>query len=439
MPSRTTTRQGPTSPPAAPPGPVAREARSAGVVSSLMRRAVLGRLGDLRGARLVMEESGKLWAFGDGDEADGEGGLVARVRVNDPAAWTAVALRGSVGAGEAYARGEWDTENLTAVARVFARNRDVLDGLEGGIARLARPALRACHALRSNTRRGSRRNISAHYDLGNEFFERMLDDTMLYSAGLYTSPSSSLEDASVAKLDRLCRKLALDKGDHLLEIGSGWGAMAVHAARAYGCRVTTTTISSAQLEVARARVAEAGLEDRVEVLFRDYRELEGTYDKLVSIEMIEAVGWRYYPEFFRAVSRLLAPHGRAAIQAIAIPDQVYERAKRSVDFIQRHIFPGSCIPSTSALLQAMREHTDLWLENLEDLTPHYARTLRDWRENLARSAAEVRRFGYDETFSRLWDFYLCYCEGGFEERAIRSVQYVFTKPGDRSAPFLPGV
>jgi cyclopropane-fatty-acyl-phospholipid synthase len=358
------------------------------------------------------------------------------VRVLQPGFYAQVALRGSVGAGEAYAQGAWETTDLTAVVRLMCRNRGALDGLEGGLARLAAPLLKAWSWTRGNHRAGARRNIAAHYDLGNAFFECMLDQSMMYSAGIYASPSTSLHEASLAKLDRVAEKLALGPGDHLLEIGTGWGGLAIHCAANYGCRVTTTTISRAQHAYASERVRAMGLSDRVEVLLKDFRDLSGRYDKLVSIEMVEAIGWRQYPRYFKTISQLLATDGLALIQAITIQDQRYDAARRAVDFIQRHIFPGSTIPSVTALCQAMAQHSDLRLAHLEDLTPHYARTLRDWRENLARHQGQIARAGYDEHFMRAWNFYLCYCEGGFEERVIHDVQMLFAKPDDRRPPLL---
>jgi len=363
--------------------------------------------------------------------------LVGRVRILDPEFWWALALRGSVGAGEAWARGHWTSDDPVTVVRLFGLNRGLSTGIEGGLARLSRPFLNLFHRLRPNTPRGARRNIAAHYDLGNAFFDLILDPTLSYSCALFDHPGQSLEDASLNKLERTCRKLELGPGDHLLEIGTGWGGLALHAAARFGCRVTTTTISRAQHEVAVARVRAAGLAGRVTVLCEDYRNLRGTFDKLVSIEMIEAIGWRQYREYFAALGGLLEPNGRALVQAITIQDQYFEAAKRSVDFVQRYVFPGCTIPSTTALLQAMTASSDLRLTQMEDLTPHYATTLAHWRRGLHRNGAAIAALGYTPEFLRLFEWYLIYCEGGFEERAIQDVQYLFAKPLDRSAPFLP--
>jgi cyclopropane-fatty-acyl-phospholipid synthase len=405
-------------------------------LEGLARRLVIRQLESLESGCLMLSDGAFTTVFG---QAQAEAELVATIEVADSSFYADIAFGGSIGAGEAYMRGAWQCEDLVSLVRILLRNRSVLDDMEKGSAWLITSVQRALHWINRNTREGARRNIAAHYDLGNEFFALWLDESMMYSSAMFKTPEQSLADAQLNRLDVVCKKLGLGPGDHVIEIGTGWGGFAIHAAKNYGCRVTTTTISKKQYEMAWQRIQQAGLQDRIELLLEDYRDLEGQYDKLVSIEMIEAVGWRFYPDFLRAMSRLLEPHGKAAVQAIAIQDQVYERAKRSVDFIQRHIFPGSCIPSTTALLESMRDHSDLRLAHLEDMTPHYARTLRDWRENLAHHRAEVQRLGYDESFLRLWDFYLCYCEGGFAERVIHSVQYLFSKPLDRSAPFLPGL
>ncbi|HEX6833978.1 MAG TPA: cyclopropane-fatty-acyl-phospholipid synthase family protein [Rudaea sp.] len=363
--------------------------------------------------------------------------LHANLFVNDPAFYRAVAAHGSVGAGEAYMEGHWDCDDLVAVVRMLVRNRALLDAMETGIARWSATAMRAWNALRRNTRSGSRRNIAAHYDLGNDFFRLFLDDNLMYSSAIFASADDTLEQASARKLDRICRKLDLRAGDRVIEIGTGWGGFALYAARNYGCHVTTTTISDEQFELARERVRAAGLEDRIDVRRQDYRELEGRYDKLVSIEMIEAIGHQYLETYFAKVGALLEPHGMALIQAITIEDHRYAQALRAVDFIKRYVFPGSFIPSISAMLAPMARATDLKLFHLEDIGPSYAATLHAWRARFHANVAQVRRLGYDERFIRLWDFYLAYCEGGFLERSIGDVQMLLVKPGSRRRSFLP--
>ncbi len=382
-------------------------------------RAVHARLAAIEEGTLEVRHRGATTVFGGG------GDLRASVTVRDPAFFTALAMGGHLGAAESYVRGEWDADDLTAVVRIFLRNRDVLEAIETGWARAVQPIAWAMRALRRNTRAGSSRNIRAHYDLGNEFFALFLDETLTYSAGVLEHPGSTLADASTAKYERLCRKLALTAGDRVVEIGSGWGGFALHAAGRHGSRVTTTTISPAQAALARERVAAAGLGSRIDLLERDYRDLEGRFDKLVSIEMIEAVGHQYYREYFECCAALLEPHGLAAIQAITIQDRFY--APDRPDFINRYVFPGSCIPSVAALTAALA-HTDLRLVHFEDITPHYAETLRRWRERFEAAWPAARALGFDERFRRLWRFYLCYSEGGFAESVLGSVQLVLAKP-----------
>jgi cyclopropane-fatty-acyl-phospholipid synthase len=345
-----------------------------------------------------------------------------------------VAFGGSVGAGESFMAGDWTVDDLTALVRILLVNRGVLDGLDSGWSRLAEPARRVLHAAARNTRAGSRRNIAAHYDIGNDFFELFLDPTMMYSCAVFERDDMSLEQAQIAKLDRLCRKLDLKPGDHLLEIGTGWGALALHAAVHYGCRVTTTTISREQHALARERIAAAGLTDRITLRLDDYRDLDGRYDKLVSVEMIEAIGHQYFDTFFRRCGELLAPGGTMVLQAITIDDRQFESARDSVDFIKRHIFPGSCIPSVTALAQSVARSSTLRIVDLEDIGPHYATTLAAWHRNLFANAAQARALGYPEALLRMWHFYLSYCEGGFAERALGDVQIVLQDTSLASKP-----
>jgi len=391
------------------------------LIDRLSERAVRHRLDRIRHGHLTLRHGGVSHQYGSGGEPQ------ATMEVQDPAFFRSLAFRGHIGAAESYVRGEWSSPELTDVMRLFARNREALDGLERGWALLARPALAALRFLTRNTRRGSARNIRAHYDLGNDFFATFLDDTMTYSSGIFENDATSLRDASIAKYDRICRKLSIGPSDHVVEIGSGWGGFAIHAASTYGCRVTTTTISREQHKLATERVAAAGLDDRVTVLLRDYRDLEGTYDKLVSIEMIEAVGHQFLGTYFEKCASLLAPDGAAAIQAITVQDSWYDPRQRQVDFIKRYIFPGSFVPAISALTKSSAI-TDLRLVHLEDITAHYAVTLRRWRDRFLESADEVRALGFDDAFRRLWEFYLAYCEGGFAEAVLGVAQLVFAKP-----------
>lgn len=408
-----------------------RAGATTGLPARIGRAALLRALSCLQHGQIRLLDGSEEHRFGQASERCA---LAVTVRVLDPRFYEKAAFGGSVGAGEAYIHGYWSCDDLTALIRIMVVNRSALSQMERGLARLSRPLRRAAHWLRRNSRAGSARNIAAHYDIGNELYRLMLDETMAYSCGIFTSEHASLADASRAKFDAACRKLALGPSDHLLEIGTGWGGLALHAARNYGCRVTTTTISRAQHDYARELIDAAGLGDRITLLLADYRELQGRFDKLVSIEMVEAVGARYLPVFFGRCSRLLQPHGAMLLQAITLQDQLYADALASVDYIQQFIFPGSFIPSVSALLDAVRDHTDLKLFNLEDIGPHYARTLALWRRNFFDHLDEVHRLGYPQSFVRLWEFYLCYCEGGFAERQLGDVQMLLTKPACRRAP-----
>ncbi len=364
-------------------------------------------------------------------------GPAVTLRVLDPGFYRALATHGSVGAGQAYMDGLWQCSDLVGLIRLLARNRDLLDGMETGSARLGGLAMKALHALRRNTREGSRRNIAAHYDLGNAFFGLFLSPDLMYSSACWSGADDTLEAASTRKLELICRKLALGPDDHVLEIGTGWGGFALHAARHHGCRVTTTTISREQHDLAAARIAEAGLGDRITLLQSDYRDLHGQYDKLVSIEMIEAVGADFQDSYFGQIGRLLKPDGLALVQAITIEDHRYAQALKSVDFIKRHVFPGCFIPSISAMLASKTRSSDLALIALEDFGLSYARTLQAWCERFLAQLPAVRAQGFDERFIRLWEFYLAYCEGGFRERSIGVAHLLLAKPGWRPADAVP--
>lgn len=392
----------------------------------MLRARLVARLASFSHGQIVLRDAlGRV-------ELGAPSDLKVRIEVLDPAFYSALAAQGTVGAGEAYIHGLWNCSDLVALVRLLLRNRDLLDGMERGFARLGGHALRAWHALNRNTRSGSRRNIAAHYDLGNAFFRLFLSRDLMYSSA-YWAEGDDLEAASTRKLELICRKLDLNPGDHVVEIGTGWGGFALHAARNYGCRVTTTTISREQHALASERIAQAGLADRVQVLLKDYRDLEGTYDKLISIEMIEAVGAEYLDGYFAKIGALLKPDGLALLQAITIEDHRYAQALKSVDFIKRFIFPGSFIPSIHAMLAAKTRASDLGLVALEDFGDSYARTLHAWRVRFVEHLREVRAQGFDEAFMRMWDFYLAYCEGGFRERSIGVAHLVLAKPGWRQS------
>jgi len=405
-----------------------------GLTSSLLRRTVLRQLDKLRHGQLTLKFAGECRLFGDLASS-----LQAEINVVDDAAWGLIAARGSIGAGEAYIHGYWHSPDLTAVIRLFVANMDVLDNIErGSLALFGQPVIKVLHWLNRNTRTGSQRNIAAHYDLGNELFEQFLDPTMMYSAAMFATPEQDLEQAQLHKLERICEKLDLQPEDHLLEIGTGWGSMALYAATHRGCRVTTTTLSREQFAYTQRRIEEQGLQDRITLLLEDYRDLDGEFDKLVSIEMIEAVGHDFLPTYFRQCARLLKKDGLMLLQAITIRDQRYEQARRSVDFIQRYIFPGGALPSLQRMLSVVSQDTDMNLLHMEDFGEHYARTLRLWHENFRLARGELERHGYDDYFYRLWEFYLCYCEGGFLERAIGTAQLLLAKPGARRKPLYDG-
>lgn len=354
--------------------------------------------------------------------------------VHDPRFYRRTVFGGALGFAESYLQGEWTTNDLTAVLGFFAGNLSQSKRADGRLSRFGRWVARMGHNLAKNTRLGSKKNISAHYDLGNDFFKTFLDETMMYSSGIFAHSNSSLHEASVEKLDRICRKLDLKPTDHVIEIGTGWGGFALHAVSQYGCRVTTTTISQEQFDMARQRVREAGLEDRITILMEDYRDLTGQYDKLVSIEMIEAVGHEFLDGYFEKCSQLLKPDGMLAIQAITIPHQRYDRYIKSVDFIQKYIFPGGCLPSITRMNNAIGRRTDLQVAEIGDFAEHYANTLAIWKERFLHRLDDVLDLGYDERFLRLWDYYLSYCEAGFRDRLTGVVQMFAAKPDCRIEP-----
>lgn len=406
------------------------------LLDRMLRKRMLDMLRGLRDCRITIEEGNGTHVLGTpaGMASDT---LVAHVRIHDSSFYRQVGLYGSVGAGEAYMDGLWDCDDLVVLTRILVRNRDRLDAMEGGVARIGCGLLRAWGALMRNTRKGSRRNIAAHYDLGNDLFKLFLDDNLMYSSAIYESEHETIDVASARKLDRICRKLQLGPQHHVLEIGTGWGGFALHAATHSGCRVTTTTISREQHDLARKRIDAAGLGDRVTLLLEDYRDLKGSYDRVVSIEMIEAIGHQYLDSYFRTVNRLLKPDGMALIQAITIEDHRYKQALKAVDFIKRHIFPGSFIPSISVMGSAIGRNSDMKLYNLEDIGPSYALTLRAWRTRFLDRISDVRALGYPERFIRMWVFYLTYCEGGFLERSIGDVQMLLCKPAARPRQYVP--
>lgn len=355
----------------------------------------------------------------------------AEATVHNPRIYWRVLTGGTIGSGEAYIDGDWSSRNLTEVTRLFSANMQTMEAMRGKQNWLTRAALKLAHLANRNTLSGSKKNISAHYDLGNDFFQLFLDPTMMYSSAVFPKENADLDEAALYKLDVICQALELKPDDHLVEIGTGWGGMAIYAAENYGCRVTTTTISKEQYLHACNEIERRGLTDQITVLCEDYRELRGSYDKLVSIEMIEAVGHEFYESYFQCVSNLLKPTGKAVIQAITMTDQRYEQARESVDFIKRYIFPGGCLPSLQIIGENLARHTDLQLSGLRDITLDYAKTLEAWHYRFLNQLDRVKDMGFDDRFIRMWRFYLSYCEGGFRERIIGTFQVTMTKPGYR--------
>jgi cyclopropane-fatty-acyl-phospholipid synthase len=394
------------------------------MLDNFARRSVLRQLENLGTGSLRLTDGTDEFHFGPG----GTTGISAHIRVEDPRFYSEIAFGGSIGGGEAYMHGYWNCPDLVAVVRLLLQNRQVLDGMEKGIARLTEPLQKLFHWVNRNTHEGARRNISAHYDLGNEFFALWLDETMMYSAAIFENQQTGLHDAQIARMKHICERLQLKPDEHVVEIGTGWGGFALYAAQNYGCRVTTTTISQEQFDQARHRVAEAGLGDRITVLFEDFRKMEGQYDKLVSIEMIEAIDHGLLDTYFSKCGELLKADGAMLIQAITIADQRFDEYRKSIDFIQRYIFPGSGLPSSAVMTDCVARTTDMRLLGLEDIGLHYATTLHCWRDNFFARIEEVRQQGFSEAFIRMWEYYFCYCEGAFLERAISDVQLLFAKP-----------
>jgi cyclopropane-fatty-acyl-phospholipid synthase len=380
----------------------------------------------LRGGTLVVVDDSGTRRFGTGIPE-------VTMVVHDPAVYWSTLRQGSVGLGRDYADGLWDCDDLTMLTRVLNRGLRPVTAVQDRVGQAVGTSTDWFRRLRPPSRHVDRHNIRSHYDMSNEFFALMLDETMMYSSAVFTDPEMSLADAQRAKLDRLCAKLGLGPDDHVVEIGTGWGGFACHAAANYGCHVTSTTISDAQFEFASKRVVDEGLADRVTVLDRDYRDLTGTYDKLVSIEMIEAVDWRQHDAFFATCAGLLHDRGLMALQAITMDDRSFHRAKNGTDFVTDLIFPGGCVPSIETITRSLRRATSMRVVDVEDIGRHYAETLHRWYANLAERRDEVAGLGLDTRFQRLWDFYLCYCEGAFLERHISDVQMVMAMP-DWQAP-----
>lgn len=391
----------------------------------LARALVFKQLKKIGIGYISIQEGAKKFSFGK------KGSLSAHITVHDPRFYGALAFGGSIGVSEAFMQKFWSVNDLTKLIRIMAINQNAMDQLESLFNVFLKPILKCLHYLNQNSVKGSRINISKHYDLGNDFFSLFLDSTMMYSSAVFKNSQDSLHKGSIHKLEMVCQGLELNAEDHVIEIGSGWGGFAIYAAQNYGCKVTTTTISKQQYLYVKQKIKDLKLTHKITVLLSDYRHLKGQFSKLVSIEMLEAVGYQYYDTYFEVCAHLLKPDGIAFIQTITIADQRYEKAKHSVDFIQRYIFPGSCIPSITALQNSITQSSDLKIYQILDIGDHYARTLALWREAFFKKLSKVKALGFDDAFIRMWHFYLAYCEGGFKEKVISDIHLKLVKPGYR--------
>lgn len=393
------------------------------LVNKFLKSQLLKKMDLLEDGTLTLHERGESRVLG----LDKTSAQFGSLHIINDAFYTKTALGGSVGAAESYMDGDWHSEQLVDVMRLLIRNRDLLDSMESGTASVTSWAMKAAHLFRKNTKSGSRKNIAAHYDIGNELFQLFLDSKLMYSSAVFDKPELDLEQASERKLQLICEKLQLCASDHLLEIGTGWGGMAIYAAKNYSCKVTTTTISKQQYEYTKARVAAEGLQDRITLLFEDYRDLSGQFDKLVSIEMIEAIGHQFQDVYFKKCAAMLKPGGKALIQAITIEDHRYQQALHSVDFIKQYIFPGSYIPCVSSMVSSAANAGQLRLVDLQDIGDSYAKTIRHWRNRFNQQRSSILALGYDLHFIRMWDYYFAYCEAGFVEQSISDVHLLFNK------------
>ena len=395
-------------------------------LTSVFKNGLKKKLSHLNVGCISVVDGVDKFSFGDtGSE------LQVNVQVHSQEFYVMTGSGGAMGIAEAYILGYWTSDDVVMLMRIILKNRSIMLSLNDGFAKILSPINKLIHRSRQNTLKGSKENILAHYDLSNDFYKLWLDPTMTYSCAYFKDTNTTLEDASIEKLDRMCRKLKLSEKDNILEVGTGWGSFSIHAAKNYGCSITTTTISDAQYEYAKARVVEEGLESKINVINKDYRKLDGQYDKIVSIEMIEAVGYEYISEYFRKLSSLLKPDGLMALQGITYNDQNFDTYKDSVDFIKKYIFPGSCLISISQIIDVIKNKTDLSMIDMEDITRHYAETLNRWRKNFMNVLPEVKEMGYSKAFINMWEFYFLYCEAGFLERNIGDVQLVFAKSGAR--------
>ena len=400
--------------------------KNSSFLSSIFKKGVMNKFKHLRYGSIKILEGDEILSFGDSESDD-----KVTVTIHSNEFYVFLGSGGVTGVAEAYMAGYWTADNLVLLLQIVLKNKKILLSLDSGFAKLINPINKFIHWSKQNTLKGSKQNILAHYDLSNDFYKLWLDPTMTYSCGYFQDNSVSLEQASIEKIDRICRKLKLNKNDHILEIGTGWGSFSLHAAKQYGCTIDTVTISDAQYEYASKKIESSGLDSQINIFNKDYRKIEGKYDKIVSIEMIEAVGYQFIPQYFSKISSLLKEDGLVAIQGITYNDQNFEQYKNSVDFIKKYIFPGSCLVSVAQISDVIKEYTDLAIVDMEDITKHYAETLNRWKVNFMKVIPEVKKMGFSEAFIKMWEFYFVFCEAGFLERNIGDVQLVFSKSGAR--------
>ena len=396
-------------------------------LTSIFKSGLQKKFKNLKTGHISINDGDETFPFGDGSSDE-----KVSVDIHSQEFYVMTGSGGALGIAEAYVAGYWSSDDVVKLFQIILRNRDILLSLEKGFAKLVKPINKMIHRGRQNTLKGSKENILAHYDLSNDFYKLWLDPSMTYSCAFFNNDSVTLEEASIEKLDRICRKLDLSEDDSVLEIGTGWGSFSIHAAKNYGCKITTTTISDAQFDYARSRIKDEGLESKITLINKDYRHLDGKYDKIVSIEMIEAVGYEYIPDYFSKLSSLLNNNGLVALQGITYNDQNFEVYKDSVDFIKKYIFPGSCLISIAQIIDVIKKDTDLAMVDMEDITKHYAVTLNRWRKNFMDVIPKVKEMGYSQAFINMWEFYFLYCEAGFSERNIGDVQMIFAKSGSRN-------
>jgi len=403
------------------------ESKKSTLLSSFFKKGVMEKFKHLQYGHIEIQDRGETYTFGNYQSSD-----KVTVKIYSSEFYVFLGSGGVTGVAEAYMAGYWSADNLVLLLQIILKNKDILLSLDTGLAKLINPINKIIHWSKQNTLKGSKKNILAHYDLSNEFYKLWLDPSMTYSCGYFSDHSVSLEEASKEKIDRICRKLKLNENDHVLEIGTGWGSFSIYAAKNYGCRITTVTISDAQFEYASNLIKKYGLESKIKIKNQDYRQIKGKFDKIVSIEMIEAVGYQFIPEYFSKISSLLKQDGFVAIQGITYNDQNFEKYKGSVDFIKKYIFPGSCLISMAQISDVIKNYTDLAIVDMEDITKHYAETLNRWKNNFMGVIPEVQAMGFSEAFIRTWEFYFVFCEAGFKERNIGDVQIIFSKSGARN-------